>query len=219
LEECVEQAKLDFAGQAVNGGLLSNSLAFTSAKFCMVPKGATGGDARRHMSAIAYGCVPVIVHDQLHMPYDELLDWNSFAVFVRKEDMGSLDNTLAELVDSGEYIKMQRRLAGIRAWMVWRDNVGLLNDCPQGEAFKGQSAFEVRWPKQTAAGVLAARKVATRTRTPGGEAKSWPGPEEWGDGGATDRTGAIGGILAVLHNRLVLDGEVSDSRRLPRQPY
>ena len=35
-------------------------------------------------AGIAYGCVPVIVHDPMHMTFDELLDWKSFAVFVRK---------------------------------------------------------------------------------------------------------------------------------------
>jgi hypothetical protein len=79
--ECAEQAKQDAIAAAPlgenvmagSGLLVKNQIAFSSAKFCMVPLGATGGDARRHMAGVAYGCVPVIVHDYNHMTYDELL--------------------------------------------------------------------------------------------------------------------------------------------------
>ena len=76
--------------------MVSNAVAFTSAKFCMVPLGATGGDPRRHMAGIAYGCVPVIVHDHTHLTFDELLDWKSFAVFVRKVRGGKGDDGLMD---------------------------------------------------------------------------------------------------------------------------
>jgi len=36
------------------------------------------------LAPLQYGCVPVIIHDHTHMPFDELLDWDSFAVFVHK---------------------------------------------------------------------------------------------------------------------------------------
>ena len=59
--------------------------------------------------------------------------------------------------------------------------------------------FEVRWPKQTGAGVAAARRSAhAPTRK---AAAAWAGPEQWGDGGATDFPGALGGLMAGAYTR------------------
>ena len=152
-------------------------------------------------------------------PYDE-------------DDIHALNDTLAKIVDSGEYINMQRRLASVWPFFyyhsknddMWKeaggkDVPGLFGPCQRGPSLQGD--FETRWPKQTAAGVRAA-KAAAAAAAPADDndgAAAWPGPEEWGDGGATDFPGAIGGLMAVLHNRLVTAGELPESRRLPRQPY
>jgi hypothetical protein len=43
--------------------------------------------------------------------YRYMLDWNSFAVFIHKDGIHALNDTLAKIVDSGEYPKIQRRQA------------------------------------------------------------------------------------------------------------
>lgn len=232
--ECLEQAALISEGHVNEGtGFVDSSVAFTSAKFCFVPLGATGGDARRHMASVAYGCVPVIVHDGIHMPFDELVDWSSVAVFVKDPDFEALNETLTKIVMSGEYKAKQRRLAAVWPWLywisgdpeAWRTNDGfgtppLFDEqCDRG-LLDLKEDFKVRWPKQTAVGVKMAREAAAngaRWPRPSGDPTTWPGPKEWGDGGATSLTGALGGLMAVLHNRLVQAGELPDSRRLPRQ--
>lgn len=53
------------------------------------------------------------------MPFDELLDWRSFAVWVHRKDLGELNVTLARLVDSGEYVRMQRNLVSVWPFLYW----------------------------------------------------------------------------------------------------
>jgi hypothetical protein len=65
----------------------------------------------------------------------------------------------------------------------------------------------------------AVAEAGTGVGGPGDDARAWAGPKEWGDGGATDFPGAMGGLMAVLHNRLVSARDIPESRRLPRQPY
>ena len=68
---------------------------------------------------LVHGCVPVIIHEHLHMPFDELLDWRSFAVWVHRRDLGELNVTLARLVDSGEYARLQRNLVSVWPFLYW----------------------------------------------------------------------------------------------------
>ena len=101
----------------------------------------------------------------------------------------------------------------------------LFTPCERGAGL--EKDFDVRWPKQTAAGVRETRKRRRRRRrgyakkknVEEEEEKDEEGPETWGDGGATEFPGATGAMMAVLHNRLVAAGEIPESRRIPRQPY
>ena len=50
--------------------------------FCLCPAGDTPSSARL-FDAIVSGCIPVIVSDELELPFEGLLDYNK--VFVKKE--------------------------------------------------------------------------------------------------------------------------------------
>ena len=60
------------------------------AEFCLAPKGDTPSSGR-FFSAIACGCIPVVISDLLpgHLPFSRFVDYQSFAVFI--DEFGFLD--------------------------------------------------------------------------------------------------------------------------------
>lgn len=60
------------------------------------------------------GCVPVIISEVQELAFEEFLDWDSFALWVRPTDIAKLDSIL-RAVPADE---LQRRRATMRR--VWR---------------------------------------------------------------------------------------------------
>jgi len=54
--------------------------------FCIVPAGDTP-TSRRLFDAIAAGCVPVIVADNITLPFSGFIEWDSFIVRIRENDV------------------------------------------------------------------------------------------------------------------------------------
>eukprot|EP00242_Pyramimonas_sp_CCMP2087_P017553 CAMPEP_0198203770 /NCGR_PEP_ID=MMETSP1445-20131203/7096_1 /TAXON_ID=36898 /ORGANISM="Pyramimonas sp., Strain CCMP2087" /LENGTH=374 /DNA_ID=CAMNT_0043875297 /DNA_START=216 /DNA_END=1337 /DNA_ORIENTATION=- len=73
--------------------------------FCFAPVGVNGGYGFRYVRAIMNGCIPVIMNDGRPLPYDDVLDYRSFAVVIRK------GGTVHEMVRQLE--KMQKEPAKI----------------------------------------------------------------------------------------------------------
>ncbi|KAK3236742.1 hypothetical protein CYMTET_53135 [Cymbomonas tetramitiformis] len=96
----------------------STADAFRSTKFCGVPQGTVGGDARRHMPSIAYGCVPVMLLNASYT-FDELLDWSKFSVTVSEEEMPRLADILQAKVASGEYARLKSNLVKVWKFFWW----------------------------------------------------------------------------------------------------
>jgi hypothetical protein len=72
--------------------------------------------ARRYsklvVQAAAFGCIPVIVQDGVHMPFEEVLPYDNFAVRVSEKELERLPTILAELAaDTKRLARMQDELA------------------------------------------------------------------------------------------------------------
>lgn len=85
-----------------------------SSKFCLNIAGDTPS-SNRLFDAIATHCVPVIISDDIELPYEDILDYSEFCVFVRATDAvrkGYLLNLLRG-VDQDKWTKMWNRLKEI----------------------------------------------------------------------------------------------------------
>lgn len=56
-----------------------------SSKFCLNIAGDTPS-SNRLFDAIASHCVPVIISDEIELPYEDVLDYTEFCIFVRTRD-------------------------------------------------------------------------------------------------------------------------------------
>eukprot|EP00965_Chrysotila_dentata_P003099 101348-Pleurochrysis_carterae.AAC.1 len=75
------------------------------AKFCLAPHGT--GFGMRQYDAIALGCVPLIIRIPraedvqfggfIEQPFEEVLDWREFALFVNRSELPSLPSILASV--------------------------------------------------------------------------------------------------------------------------
>jgi len=70
--------------------LLGNS------RFCLCARGVAGW-APRVFDAIAMGCIPVLISDYTVYPFQDLLDYTKFAVFVREGEVAVLQDILREI--------------------------------------------------------------------------------------------------------------------------
>ncbi|KAI7754665.1 hypothetical protein M8C21_026196, partial [Ambrosia artemisiifolia] len=67
-----------------------------NSKFCICAKGSQVNSARV-VEAIFYECIPVIISDNYVPPFFEVLDWESFAVFIPEKDIPDLKNILLSI--------------------------------------------------------------------------------------------------------------------------
>ncbi|XP_068645445.1 probable arabinosyltransferase ARAD1 [Aristolochia californica] len=72
-------------GSAGEGGKEAAQHGMRRALFCLSPAGDTPSSARL-FDAIVSGCIPVIVSDELELPFEGLLDYRKIAVFVSSSD-------------------------------------------------------------------------------------------------------------------------------------
>ncbi|KAL3623913.1 hypothetical protein CASFOL_032729 [Castilleja foliolosa] len=72
-------------GTFQNDGVKQASKGMQSSKFCLNIAGDTPS-SNRLFDAIASHCVPVIISDEIELPYEDVLDYSEFCVFVRTSD-------------------------------------------------------------------------------------------------------------------------------------
>ncbi|THU72226.1 hypothetical protein C4D60_Mb04t09850 [Musa balbisiana] len=72
-------------GSVVANGINEASRGMHSAKFCLNIAGDTPS-SNRLFDAIASHCVPVIISDDIELPYEDVLDYSEFCIFVRTSD-------------------------------------------------------------------------------------------------------------------------------------
>ncbi|PKA48694.1 putative glucuronoxylan glucuronosyltransferase F8H [Apostasia shenzhenica] len=99
-------------GSAGNAGKEAAQIGMRKSIFCLSPAGDTPSSARL-FDAIVSGCIPVIVSDELELPFEGLIDYRKIAVFVSSSDAiepGWLVNFLKS-IDSRQIKEMHSNLA------------------------------------------------------------------------------------------------------------
>ncbi|KAH1194444.1 putative S-sulfocysteine synthase, chloroplastic [Glycine max] len=72
-------------GSVQKGGVRKATEGMRSSKFCLNIAGDTPS-SNRLFDAIASHCVPVIISDDIELPYEDVLDYSQFCIFVRTRD-------------------------------------------------------------------------------------------------------------------------------------
>ncbi|GMJ15767.1 hypothetical protein HRI_005245900 [Hibiscus trionum] len=88
-----------------------------SSKYCLCPRGYEV-NSPRVVEAIFYECVPVIISDNFVPPFFEVLNWESFAVFVLEKDIPNLKKILLSIPEK-RYLQMQLRVKKIQQHFLW----------------------------------------------------------------------------------------------------
>ncbi|KAJ0763392.1 putative xylogalacturonan beta-1,3-xylosyltransferase [Helianthus annuus] len=73
------------ASYATGESIKASSQGMRSSKFCLNPAGDTPS-SNRLFDAIVSHCVPVIVSDQIELPFEDELDYNKFSIFFSVEE-------------------------------------------------------------------------------------------------------------------------------------
>lgn len=101
-------------GTVSSGGVRNASRGMASAKFCLNIAGDTPS-SNRLFDAIASHCVPVIISDDIELPYEDVLDYSKFAIFVRASDAAKKGYLMKLLrgIQREKWIEMWERLKQI----------------------------------------------------------------------------------------------------------
>lgn len=89
--------------------LQTASIGMRSSKFCLHPAGDTASSCRL-FDAIASHCIPVIVSDNLDLPFENELNYKEFCLFVSSTDA----------VKEGYMLKLLRSIEKDKWMMMWR---------------------------------------------------------------------------------------------------
>lgn len=88
-----------------------------TSKYCICARGFAV-NSPRVVEAILYECVPVILSDNYVPPMFEVLNWESFAVFVLEKDIPNLKNILLSISEE-KYNEMQMRVKMVQKHFLW----------------------------------------------------------------------------------------------------
>ncbi|KAG2319549.1 hypothetical protein Bca52824_012762 [Brassica carinata] len=88
-----------------------------SSKYCICPKGHEV-NSPRVVEALFYECVPVIISDNFVPPFFEVINWESFAVFVLEKDIPDLKKILVSISEE-RYREMQMRVKMVQKHFLW----------------------------------------------------------------------------------------------------
>jgi hypothetical protein len=99
------------AGNTTSVAIRSSTEGMRGSKFCLNLAGDTPS-SNRLFDAIASHCVPVIISDEIELPYEDVLDYSRFCIFVRSADAlkSGFVIDLLRGVGSEEWTRMWRRL-------------------------------------------------------------------------------------------------------------
>ncbi|KAG7610409.1 Exostosin-like [Arabidopsis suecica] len=88
-----------------------------TSKYCICAKGFEV-NSPRVVEAIFYDCVPVIISDNFVPPFFEVLNWESFAIFIPEKDIPNLKKILMSIPES-RYRSMQMRVKKVQKHFLW----------------------------------------------------------------------------------------------------
>ncbi|AEE78026.1 putative protein [Arabidopsis thaliana] len=104
-------------GSVRNGGINKASQGMHNSKFCLNIAGDTPS-SNRLFDAIASHCVPVIISDDIELPFEDVIDYSEFSVFVRTSD-ALKENFLVNLIrgiTKEEWTRMWNRLKEVEKY-------------------------------------------------------------------------------------------------------
>ena len=66
--------------------------------FCLVPRGRRLGSFR-HLEAMSYGCIPVVLSDNWVEPFDEIIDWSATSIHFNESSLLLVPEMLRDIDD------------------------------------------------------------------------------------------------------------------------
>lgn len=98
-------------GNTQSNGIRSATGGMRSSKFCLHLAGDTPS-SNRLFDAVSSHCVPVIISDEIELPYEDYLDYSEFCLFIKSEDALRKNFVIKLLrsVNKVEWTKMRQRL-------------------------------------------------------------------------------------------------------------
>lgn len=107
---------------SIHSGHLSTSYSdeLLRSKFCLHVKGFEVNTARIG-DALYYGCVPVIIANHYDLPFQDVLNWRSFAIIVATLDIPLLKKTL-EAISMEEYMILRNNVLEVRKHFHWNNS-------------------------------------------------------------------------------------------------
>lgn len=88
-----------------------------SSKYCICARGFAV-HSPRVVESLFYDCVPVIISDNYVPPLFEVLNWESFAVFILEKDIVNLKKVLLSISEE-KYVEMYERVKKVREHFFW----------------------------------------------------------------------------------------------------
>ncbi|VFQ64723.1 unnamed protein product [Cuscuta campestris] len=88
-----------------------------SSKYCICPMGFEV-NSPRIVEAIYYECVPVIIADNLVLPFNEVLNWTAFSVNIAEKDIPKLKDILLG-IPMNHYLTMQNNVKKLQKHFLW----------------------------------------------------------------------------------------------------
>lgn len=104
-------------GSVQKGGIKMSTEGMRSSKFCLNIAGDTPS-SNRLFDAIASNCVPVIISDEIELPYEDVLDYSQFCIFMRTRDAlrKSFLINFIRGIGKEEWTKMWNRLKEVQSF-------------------------------------------------------------------------------------------------------
>ncbi|KAJ3677364.1 hypothetical protein LUZ60_003088 [Juncus effusus] len=98
-------------GTIRQNGIKTSTKGMSASKFCLNIAGDTPSSNRLFDSIVSH-CVPVIISDEIELPFEDALDYSEFCLFVRGEDAIRPGRLVGKLrgVKKEEWVKMWVRL-------------------------------------------------------------------------------------------------------------
>ncbi|ONK78167.1 uncharacterized protein A4U43_C02F15210 [Asparagus officinalis] len=108
-------------GSIKHRGIAEATKGMRSSKFCLHIAGDTPS-SNRLFDAITSHCVPVIVSDHIELPYEDILDYSQFCIFVRSSDAIKKDYLFERIkgVSKEEWSSMWERLKEVEGYFEYR---------------------------------------------------------------------------------------------------
>lgn len=111
---------VQWIGKAEESDLLELVEKMKQSVFCLVPRGDSD-DTRRLFTAIAVGCIPIIISDWIVLPFEDEVDWDSFSFTVPTAKTNAFVQNLRNIAEEEIYFKHQNLLRWKSSFLVRKD--------------------------------------------------------------------------------------------------